>query len=150
MLKKLVRERDELVARKKARGNQLSRARGHAEADVAREEDADDQLEVQESASVEIEAIREGNATTQDLLTVIKKADLDEALPVAINFLLLAVVTPLTSVHCERVFSPMKRIVSPGRSRMLQQRKYNLVLSAGGAKVIAIPRRAILVQIQRC
>ena len=42
----------------------------------------------------------------------------------------LAVATPLTSVHCERVFSRMKRVVStvsPSRSRMLQKRKEMLV-----------------------
>ena len=40
----------------------------------------------------------------------------------------LAVTTPLTSVHCEPVFSRMKRVVSPARSRMVQMRKKNLVL----------------------
>ena len=40
----------------------------------------------------------------------------------------IAAVNPLTSVHCERVFSRMKPVISSSRSRMLQTRKEHLVL----------------------
>ena len=55
------------------------------------------------------------------------KACLNEALPQAMTLIELAAMTPLTSVHCERVFSKMKRVVSPARSTMNQIRKENLV-----------------------
>ena len=75
-----------------------------------------------------MDAVSEGTATVQDLLSVIKQAGLDEALPQAITLIELAATIPLTSVHCERVFSKMKRVVSPARSTMNQIRKENLVL----------------------
>ena len=60
---------------------------------------------------------------------VIQKADLQDALPHVVLLLeLAAVVIPLISVHCERVFSRMKRVVAPKRSRMIQCRKNHLVL----------------------
>ena len=64
----------------------------------------------------------------QDLLEVIKKAELAGTLPEASTLIELAVTTPLTSVHCERVFSRMKRILLPARSTMTQKRKEMLVL----------------------
>ena len=76
---------------------------------------------------VDVDAVKEGKPNIQDLLSVIKRAELEDALPQAMQLLELAVVTPLTSVHCERVFSRMKRVVSPSRSRMLQKRKEMLV-----------------------
>ena len=77
---------------------------------------------------IDVDIVREGAAGIQDLLLVIKKADLEDALPEAMALLELAAATPLTSVHCERVFSRMKRIVLPSRSRMKQNRKEQLVL----------------------
>ncbi len=87
-----------------------------------------DEFEVEENANVELASAKEGKASIQDLLSVIKNAGLEEALPRAVPLLELVVVTPLTSVHCERVFSRMKRVVSPARSNMSQTRKENLVL----------------------
>ena len=72
--------------------------------------------------------MRAGAASIQDLLLVIEKAELEEALPEAMALLELAATIPLTSVHCERVFSRMKRVVSASRSRMKQNRKEQLVL----------------------
>ena len=71
--------------------------------------------------------VTEGMPAIQDLL-VIKSADLSEAIPQVMKFLELAITTPLTSVHRERVFSRIKRVVSAARSRMLQTRKENLVV----------------------
>ena len=78
------------------------------------------------AGNLEIEFVKEGMPTIQDLLLVIKSADFSEALPQVVKLLELAVTIPLTSVHCERVFSRMKRVVSPLRSKMLQTRKENL------------------------
>ena len=68
------------------------------------------------------------SASIQDLLTIIKKVELQEALPHVVHLLELAVVTPITSVHCERVFSRMKKVIASDRSHMLQSRKNHLVL----------------------
>ena len=57
---------------------------------------------------IDVDYVREGTASIQDLLLVIKKAELEEALPEAMALLELAATMPLTSVHCERVFSRMK------------------------------------------
>ena len=84
-----------------------------------------DQFEVEEGGNLEIEMVKEGMPTIQDLLFVIKSVDLSEALPQVMKLLELAVTTP--NVHCERVFSRMKRVVSAARSKMLQTRKENLV-----------------------
>ena len=86
-----------------------------------------DHFEVEEGGNLEIEMVKEGMPIIQDLLLVIKSAHLSEALPQVVKLLEIAVTTPLTSVHCERVFSRMKRVVSAARSRMLQTRKENLV-----------------------
>ena len=136
LLKKLVRERDALAAKKKAR--QRNRAQKEFEGGAGVDEGPDaagdtinveeqGQFEVEEGGNLEIEMLKEGMPTIQDLLFVIKSADLSEALPQVMKLLELAVTTPLTSVHCERVFSRMKRVVSAARSKMLQTRKENLV-----------------------
>ena len=129
LLQKLVRERDALVAKKRARRHQSMRAN---EGTVANQ--GDEQTDPEEKDAfhlreieVDVDAVKEGKPNIQDLLSVIKRAELEDALPQAMQLLELAVVTPLTSVHCERVFSRMKRVVSPSRSRMLQKRKEMLV-----------------------
>ena len=81
-------------------------------------------------------AVNDMNTTTlnsrsvgiQDLLTIIKKAELQAALPLVVHLLELAVVTSITSVYCELVFSPMKKVIASERSHMLQSRKNHLVL----------------------
>ena len=75
-----------------------------------------DQLEIVQKSNIEVDAIKEKTATVQDLLFVIKNADLADSLPQAMNLIQLALVTPLTSVHCERVFSRMKHAISTARS----------------------------------
>eukprot|EP00794_Sanderia_malayensis_P008314 gene8314-9200_t len=79
-----------------------------------------DEFETEENANIDPDAVTERKPSIQDLLSVIKAAGLEEALSQAVTLLELAAVTPLTSVHCERVFSRMKRVVSPARSRMVQ------------------------------
>ena len=86
-----------------------------------------DQFEIDEGGNLEVDILKKGLPTMQDLLNFIKKADLDEALPHVMKLLELALTTPLTSVHCELVFSRMKRMVSTTRLSMLQTRKENLV-----------------------
>ena len=76
----------------------------------------------------DLDTLKVGSAGIQDLLMVMQKADLQDALPRVVLLLELAVVLPLTSVHCERVFSRMKRVAAPERSCMLQSRKNHLVL----------------------
>ena len=44
------------------------------------------------------------------------------------TLLKLAAITPLTSVHCEHVFSPMKRVFWIERSRMKKSRKEKILL----------------------
>ena len=87
-----------------------------------------DAFELEADLDIEIDSVIEGSPTIQDLLTVVKKAKLEDALPQAMTLLELAATTPLTSVHCERVFSRMKRVVAPARSSMQQKRKEMLVI----------------------
>ena len=88
----------------------------------------DDQFVVQdESLNIGEDFVKEGKPSIQNLLTVVQKTNIQEALPQAITLLELAAVTPLRSVHCERVFSRMNKMVSPARSTMLQNRKEMLV-----------------------
>ena len=68
------------------------------------------------------------SASIQDLLTISKKFERQEALPHVVHLLDLAVVTPITSVHCERVFSRMMKCIASDRSHMLQSWKNHLVL----------------------
>ncbi len=135
LLAKLVRERDSLAAKKKARQQKRipievesgdEEAANLAEANEENTEELD-RFEIDEGGNLEVDILKKGLPTMQDLLNVIKKADLDEALPHVMKLLELALTMPLTSVHCERVFSRMKRVVSTTRSSMLQTRKENLV-----------------------
>ena len=75
------------------------------------------------SDGVDVEQTREGKQTVQDLLTVVQKAELREALPQAMILSELNAVAPLPYVHCERVFSRMKRVVASGSVTMLEKRK---------------------------
>ncbi len=136
LLNKVVSERDALVAKKKERRQK----RIHTSASTAEEEDGAnggqpsnveeaDEFEIDDAGNdIDVDVVREGAASIQDLLLVIKKAELEDALPEVMTLLELAATTPLTSVHCERVFSRMKRVVSASRSRMKQNRKEQLVL----------------------
>ena len=94
--------------------------------DVADVEEIDE-FEIRESTGLEEEVLHGDALSIQDLLTVIHSTDLADALPHAMVLLEVVAVTPLTSVHCERVFSRMKRVISASRSRMLQERKEHLV-----------------------
>ena len=128
LLRKLVRERDALAAKKKEKRRKLARIQDSLEEPAEERADPEelDTFEPQEE-DIEVDLLKEGQPSLQDLLEVIKKAELEEALPEASTLVELAVTTPLTSVHCERVFSRMKRIVSPARSTMSQKRKEMLV-----------------------
>ena len=84
-------------------------------------------FEIRESTSFDEEILHGEALSIQDLLTVIHSTDLADALPPAMVPLEVAAVTPLTSVHCKRVFSRMKRVIMASRSRMLQERKEHLV-----------------------
>ena len=95
-----------------------------------------DQLEIVQNRNIEVDAVKEKTATVQDLLFAIKNADLADALPRAMNLIQLALVTPLTSVHCEGVFSRMKHLISTARSWMLQQRKEALVFLQAEHKLL--------------
>lgn len=139
LLKSLIRERDLLVQQKKAKRRRLAEncnegTSGSEEQQQTIEER--DEFEMADGESIDVESVKEGKASLQDLLMVIKKAELEEALPQAMTLLELAVATPLTSVHCERVFSRMKRVVSPARSSMLQERKEELVFLQVEHKVL--------------
>ena len=85
--------------------------------------EVEDTFEREAERTVDKENVKEGKPNVQDLLKVIKTAGLEEALPHAMVLLKLAATTLLTSVHCERVFSTMKKFVSPSRSTILQTRK---------------------------
>ena len=127
LLKKVVRERDEIISRKLTSLKKLQTA-DREESSLFETEEIEERDEFQpEQPTGEIETVPEGIASIQDLLTVIKGAQLEDALPQAVHLLELAVVIPLTSVHCERVFSRMKRVISSSRANMMQTRKNNLV-----------------------
>eukprot|EP00794_Sanderia_malayensis_P010108 gene10108-11143_t len=133
LLQKLIKERDEALKRKMAR-RAAKRRRMHGDEDDGRSQqemvsvDDEDQFEPRDDANVDEDCVNEGEASVQDLLTVIHNAGLADALPQVMILLEIAAVNPLTSVHCERVFSRMKRVISSSRSRMLQTRKEHLVL----------------------
>ena len=109
LLQKLVCYQDAFIAKKKERRRKLRASMIEVERDCQGENQAErsirehNKFEVGEEADVELDAVREGTATAQDLLSVIKSAALAEALPQAMILLKLAVTTPLTSIHCERV-----------------------------------------------
>ena len=136
LLGKLINERDQVVEKRKRKtANQRktnetdSRESGEeqGEEQQAINIEQSDQFEIASAAWLEEETVKKGTPSMQDLLTVIHNVGLGDALPQAIIPLEIAAVTPLTSVHCERVFSRMKRVVSSSRSCMLQTRKEHLV-----------------------
>ena len=94
--------------------------------DVANVEEID-QFQIRESTGLEEEILHGEALSIQDLLTIIHSTDLADALLHAMVLLEVAAVTPLTSIHCERLFSRIKRVISASRSRMLQERKDHLV-----------------------
>ena len=120
LLQKLVGERDQLIARKKRKYRMILSGQGRAEADEYSTAESDveicDQLKTVQKSNIEIDAVQEKTAIVQDLLFVIKNANLADALPRAMNLILLTVIMPLTNVHCERVFSRMKHVISTARS----------------------------------
>jgi len=87
-----------------------------------------DEFDAGEFTELDTEFVIEGALCIQDLMTVVQETGLADALPQAMLLMEIAAVTPLTSVHCKRVFSRMKRVVSASRSRMLQARKEHLVM----------------------
>eukprot|EP00794_Sanderia_malayensis_P002228 gene2228-2538_t len=132
LLKKLVSERDAVVAKKREKRRKLAKEIENPQEEVPVGEEAAaveerDEFEV-EVENIDFDLVKEGSTSVQDLLQVIKQAELEEALPQALVLLELAATIPLTSVHCERVFSRMKRVVSASRSRMKQARKEMLVM----------------------
>lgn len=134
LLEKIVLDRDSLVAKKKERRQKHIRtsacaAEEHNAAEGGRPSNIEenDEFEIDAGDDIDLDVVREGAASLQDLLLVIKKAELEEALPETMALLELAATMPLTSVHCERVFSRMKRVVTASRSRMKQNRKEQLV-----------------------
>ena len=136
LLRKVVKERDAAIAKKKEKRLQLAAKKNSEDTEVAttssgEEERAlvevSDEFSAQTGLDIEDELVKKGKPTLQDLLDVFRRTGLQEALPQAVTLMELATVTPLTSVHCERVFSRLKRVVSPTRSTMLQERKEMLV-----------------------
>ena len=135
LLHKCAGERNRAIKQRRAR--QRRKDASHREEAIASSGDqvmedvADveeiDQFEIRENTGFEEEILHGEALSIQDLLTVIHSTDLADALPHAMALLEVAAVTPLTSVHCERVFSRMKRVISASRSRMLQERKEHLV-----------------------
>ena len=127
LLKKVVRDRDELISRELPTLKKLQSA-DREESCLVETEEIEERDEFQpEQPTGEIETVPEGIATIQDLSTVITSAQLEDALPQAVHLLELAVVIPLTSVHCELVFSRMKRVISSSRVNILQTTKDHLV-----------------------
>ncbi len=58
-----------------------------------------DEFEVDVAEDIDLDLVREGSVSVQDLLHVIKQAEVEEALPQALLLLELAATTPLTSVQ---------------------------------------------------
>ena len=87
-----------------------------------------DEFDAGEFTELDTEFVIEGALCIQDLMTVVQETGLADALPQAMLLMEIAAVTPLTSAHCERAFSSMKRVVSASRSRMLQARNEHLVM----------------------
>ncbi len=85
-----------------------------------------DEFEIRESTGLEEEILHREALSIQDLLPVIHSKDLADALPQAMVLLEVAAVTPITSVHSERLLSRMKRVILASQSRMLQERKEHL------------------------
>ena len=115
LLQKAVGERDNRLVAKKERQKRLQRNFEESNKDTGernRGEPVDieesDAFELEADLDIEIDSVIEGSPTIQDLLTVVKKAKLEDALPQAMTLLELAATTPLTSFHCRKVFSRMK------------------------------------------
>ena len=136
LLERLVRERDSIIGKKRGR-NQMRTEPRHQLENQREEHDPElmDRFAVSEQ-TIFADAVQEGKPNVQDLLLVIRQAELEDALPQVVKLLELAVVTPLTSVHCERIFSKMKGIISPARSKMLQKRKEMLVFLQVEQKIL--------------
>ena len=135
LLQKAVGERDSRLAAKKERQTRLQQTVEEVSKDAEERNrselmdvEENDTFELEPDVEIDIDSVIEGSPSIQDLLTVIKTAKLKDALPQAMTLLELAATTPLTSVHCERVFSRMKRVVAPARSSMHQRRKEMLVI----------------------
>ena len=135
LLRKCVKEKDHTVMRRKAKQRTINacyQAEGTMDDEVIEEEsrnvEENDEFYAGEFTELDTEFVIEGALCIQDLLTVVQETGLADALPQAMPRLEIAAVTPRTSVHCERVFSRMKRVVSASRSRMLQARKEHLVM----------------------
>ena len=135
LLRKCVKERDHAVKKRKAKQRKIDacyQAEGTTDDESDEEEsrnvEENDEFDAGEFTELDTEFVIEGALCIQDLLTVVQETGLADALPQAMLLLDIAAVTPLTSVHCERVFSRMKRVVSASRSRMLQARNEYLVI----------------------
>ena len=119
LLNRFICERDAIAAKRREKGrNEIQNETNFEERD---------EFETVAVNNIDPNSLRVGSAGIQDLLTIIKKAELQDALPHVVLLLELAVVIPLSSVHCERVFSRMKRVIASERSHMLQSRKNHLV-----------------------
>ena len=130
LLQQVVREHDELAAKRRKEQYHTQKqdavdqeretfgvVQSGCNAEVAVEEA--DPFEVSFGTELELENLTTGSAGLQDLRNVIRIAELQDALPHVVLLLELAITVPLTSVHCKRVFSRMKRVVSTTRSRMM-------------------------------
>ena len=134
-LRKCAKERDHTVKKRKAKQRKIEacyQAEITSDDEVIEEEprnvEENDEFEAGEFTGLDTEFVNEGALCIQDLLTVVQETGLADALPQAMLLLEIAAVTQLTSMHCERVFSRMKRVVSASRSQMLQARKEHLVM----------------------
>ena len=87
-----------------------------------------DEFEMPDQFEWDLEAVTISKPSIQDLLDIIKQVGLGDTLPQAMMIIELAAVIPLTSVHCERAFSPMKRVVSASELRILQKPNEMLLL----------------------
>ena len=135
LLRKCVKERDHAVKKRKAKQRRIDacyKAEDTTDDEVIEEEsrnvEENDEFDAGELTKLDTKFVTEGTLCIQDLLIVVQETGLADALPKAILLLEIAAVTPLTSIHCKRVFSSMKRVVSASRSRMLQARKEHLVM----------------------
>ena len=91
LLKKVVRDRDEIISRKATSFKKLQTA-DREESCLVETEEIEERDEFQPGQPTgEIETIPEGIATIQDLLTVTKSAELEDALPqfICLNWQLL-------------------------------------------------------------
>ena len=136
LLRKVVKERDAAIAKKKEKRLQLAAKKNNEDTEVATTSSGEEEISLvevsdefsgQTGLDIEDKHVKKGKPTLQDLLDVFRRTGLQEALPQAVTLMELATVTQLTSVHCKHVFSRLKRVMSPARSTMLQERKEMLV-----------------------